>query len=104
MNAKDNSIKSPQVSRTLLSILAVLNNAVVWMDSTRQPTSKSFSLFKNPLLPVPKAPITIGKIVTFMFHSFFQFPIIIVIINNNILIFGEFFTPALADGFPLGLE
>ena len=27
--------KSPQVSRTLLSILAVLNNAVVWMVSTR---------------------------------------------------------------------
>ena len=33
--------KSPQVSRTLLSILAVLNNAVVWMVSTRPPTSKS---------------------------------------------------------------
>ena len=27
--------KSPQVSRTLLSILAVLNNAVVWIVSTR---------------------------------------------------------------------
>ena len=33
--------KSPQVSRTLLSILAVLNSAVVWMVSTRPPTSKS---------------------------------------------------------------
>ena len=32
---------SPQVSRTLLSILAVLNNVVVWMVSTRPPTSKS---------------------------------------------------------------
>ena len=31
--------KSPQVSRTLLSILAVLNNAVVWIVSTRPPTS-----------------------------------------------------------------
>ena len=29
--------KSPQVSRTLLSILAVLNNLVVWMVSTRPP-------------------------------------------------------------------
>ena len=37
--------KSPQVSRTLLSILAVLNNAVVWMVSTRPPTSKSSSPF-----------------------------------------------------------
>ena len=33
--------KSPQVSGTLLSILAVLNNAVVWMVSTRPPVSKS---------------------------------------------------------------
>ena len=66
--------KSPQVSRTLLSILAVLNNVVVWMVSTRPPTSKSSSLFSNPLVTVPKAPITISIIVTCMFHSFFQFP------------------------------
>ena len=66
--------KSPQVSRTLLSILAVLNNAVVRMVSTRPPTSKSSSPFSNPLVTVPKAPITIGIIVTYMFHSFFQFP------------------------------
>ena len=66
--------KFPQVSRTLLSILAVLNNAVVWMVSTRPPTSKSSRSFNNPLISVPKAPITIGIIVTFMFHSFFQFP------------------------------
>ena len=37
------------------------------MVSTRPPTS---SLFNNPLITVPKAPITIGIIVTFMFHSF----------------------------------
>ena len=64
--------KSPQVSRTLLSILAVLNNAVVWMVSTRPPTSKSSSPFSNPLVTVPNAPITIGIIVTCMFHSFFS--------------------------------
>ena len=64
--------KSPQVSRTLLSILAVLNNVVVWMVSTGPPTSKSSSPFNNPLVIVPKAPITIGTIVTFMFHSFFN--------------------------------
>ena len=62
--------KSPQVSRTLLSILAVLNNAVVWMVSTRPPTSKSS--FSNPLVTVPNAPITIGIIVTYVFHSFFN--------------------------------
>ena len=64
--------KSPQVSKTLLSILAVLNNLVVWMVSTRPPTSKSFCLFNNLLVTVPKAPITIGIIVTFMFHNFFN--------------------------------
>ena len=64
--------KSPQVSRTLLSILAVFNNAVVWMVSTRAPTSKSSRPFNNPLVTVPKAPITIGIIVTIMFYSFFN--------------------------------
>ena len=64
--------KSPQVSRTLLSILAVLNSAVVWTVSTRPPTSKSSSPFCNPLVTVPKTPITIGIIVSYMFHSFFN--------------------------------
>ena len=62
--------KSPQVSRTRLSILAVLSNAVVWTVSTRPPTSKSSRPFNNSLVTVPKAPITIGTIVTFMVHSF----------------------------------
>ena len=64
--------KSPQVSRTLLSILDVFNNAVVWMVSTRPPTSKSSKPFNNRIVTVSKAPITIGIIVTFMFHSFFN--------------------------------
>ena len=60
--------KSPQVCRTLLSILAVFNNAVVWMVSS----SKSSRPFNNPLVTVPKVLITISIIVTFMFHSFFN--------------------------------
>ena len=64
--------KSPQISRTLLSILAVFNNAVVWMVSTRLPISKSFRPFNNLLVTMPKAPITIVIIVIFMFHSFFN--------------------------------
>ena len=64
--------KFPQVSRTLLNILAVLNNIVVWMVSTRPPISKSSNPFSNPLVTVPNAPITIGIIVTRMFHSFFN--------------------------------
>ena len=65
--------KSLQVSRTFLCILAVLNNAVVWMVFTRPPNSKSSMPFNNPLVAVRKALITIGLIVTFMFHTFFQF-------------------------------
>ena len=65
--------KSPQVSRTRLRILAVLSNAVIWIVSTRPPTSKSSRPFNYPLVIVPKAPITIGTIITFMFHSFFNF-------------------------------
>ena len=42
------------------------------MVSTRPPTSKSSNPFNNPLVTVPNAPITIGIIVTCMFHSFFN--------------------------------
>ena len=64
--------KSPQVSWTRLRILAVLSNAVIWIGSTRTPTSKSSIPFYNPLVIVPKAPITIGTIGIFVFHSFFN--------------------------------
>ena len=60
--------KSPQVPRTRFRILAFLSNAVVWIVSTRLPTSKS----SRPFSIMPNAPITIGTIVTFMFHSFFN--------------------------------
>ena len=39
--------KSPQVSRTFHSILADLNNAVVWLVSTRPVISKSFILYEG---------------------------------------------------------
>ena len=65
--------KPPQVSGTLPSILAVFINAVVWIVSTRSPTSKYSRPFNNSFVTVPKAPVTIGIIVTFMFHGFFQF-------------------------------
>ena len=63
--------KSPLVSSTFLSILAILNNVLVWMLSTRPRISKSASAFSNSLVTVPNAPIRIGIIVTCMFHSFF---------------------------------
>ena len=62
--------KSPQVSRTLFSILAILNNVVVWMVSTRPLISKSSSPCTK--VTVPRASIKIGINFTFMFHSFFN--------------------------------
>ena len=61
--------KSPKVSRTLLSILTDLNNAVVWMLSWRPLISESSSPCTNTLVTAPSAPIKIGITVTFMFHS-----------------------------------
>ena len=64
--------KSPQVSRNRLRILAVLSNAVVWIVSTRPPAFKSSRRFDNHFVIVPNAAITIGTIITFMFHSLFN--------------------------------
>ena len=64
--------KSPQVSRTFLSIPGDLNNAVVWMVSTHPLISKSSSPCTSPLVTVSSAPITIGFTVTFLLHSFFN--------------------------------
>ena len=62
--------KFPQVSRTLLSILADLNNAVVWTVSTRPVISNSSSPCTNPLVTVARASIIIGINATFIFHGF----------------------------------
>ena len=56
--------KSFQVSRNLLSILADLHNAVVWIVSIRLPTFNSSSPFSKPLATVLSAPITTGITVT----------------------------------------
>ena len=65
--------KSPWVSRTRLSILAVLSNAVVWIVSTRPPNSMSSPRpFNNPLVIFPNAPITIGTIVISCSTVFFN--------------------------------
>ena len=64
--------KSSQVSMTLRSILAVLNNAVVWTVFTRPIISKFCIPCTNSFVIVPSAPVTIGITITFMFHSFFN--------------------------------
>ena len=65
-------IRFPQFSRTLLSILADLNNAEVWMVSNRPVISKSSSPCTSPFVSVPRAPSTIGINVAYMFRSFFN--------------------------------
>ena len=64
--------KSPQISRSLLSISPDLSNALIWMVPTYPLISKSFCSFTNPLGNIPSAPATIGITIIFMFHSFFR--------------------------------
>ena len=62
--------KSTQVSRTLRSILANLNNSVVWRMSIHLPICNFSSPLSKPLGTVPNVPFTIGITVTFMLHNF----------------------------------
>ena len=66
--------KSPLVSRTLLGILASLDNVIVWIVTTRTLISKSFNPIINPLLIVLIASISVAISITFNLRSFFQFP------------------------------
>ena len=60
---------SPQISWILLSILADLDNAVVWMVSTCSLIFKFSPLFTNPLWIVPSKTITIGIIIIIIIGS-----------------------------------
>ena len=63
--------KSSQVSRILFGILSDSDHDVLWMLSTRPRFFfKSSCSFISPLMTVPRTPITIGIVVTFMFCSF----------------------------------
>ena len=62
---------SPQVSRTLLNTLAVLNDAVFWMVSILPPISNSSSPLSKPMRTVPSPPIISGITVTLMVHNLF---------------------------------
>ena len=64
--------KSRQVSKTLLCILADLNDALVLMVTIRTPISNSSSL-SEPLETSLWAPITIGVAVSLMCNCFLSF-------------------------------
>ena len=57
------------VSRTLLSILVDLNSIVIWMVSIRPLISNSSSSIAEPLVVVPRTPITFDINVSLMFLS-----------------------------------
>ena len=82
-----------QVSWTLLSILTDFNSAVVWMASTRVLIPDSSKRFINPLVTVPGEPITTGITITFMFHSFYYYLLLI-----------RVFHTATSDGLSLEIE
>ena len=65
--------KSLQVTRTILSILADLDNILTWMVSSNSLISKSSSPCSNSVVTVPSAPVKNGITVTSILHSFFQF-------------------------------
>ena len=66
--------QSPQVSRTLLSILAISTMLFGWFLFAFLFPSPPVPR-KNPLLTVPSEPITNGITAPFMFQFFFQFSI-----------------------------
>ena len=65
--------KSPQISRTLLGIVADFVNTIVWMVSIRPPIYKSSISFSKLFGIIPSAPTTTGITVNLMFHSFLSF-------------------------------
>ena len=65
-----NDCQFSQVPGTLLSILAILNNAVVWIISIRPPISNCSCSFPKLLGTVPSAPIATSITVILIFHSF----------------------------------
>ena len=64
--------KSPQISRTLLSIEADLNNAAVLMVSIH-PRYPTLLVLSNLLNTILKTPITISITITLTFYNFFWF-------------------------------
>ena len=66
--------KSPQVSRTLISILADLISAVVWIEWILPLISNSSSVFSRHLRSFSRAQTTISVTVTLVFHTFFSSP------------------------------
>ena len=72
------------LTRTLLGILADLNNAADWMGSAHHLISKASSAFTRSLGIFPSAPITICITINFIFRSFFW-------LSSKVLVFTSLF-------------
>ena len=68
---------------TLLSILADLNNTLVWMVSICPLISRTLSYFTNLLGMEPSEPITIAIFITFEFHSFWSPPTSVILSSTD---------------------
>ena len=66
------NVSKSQGPWTLLIILAVFNNPVIWIVYSRPLISGSPSPCTNHLVTFPCTPIKIGITVTVMFHNFFS--------------------------------
>ena len=63
--------KSTQISNFIQSVLTDFSGAVVGMVSICPLIFSSLSLFSRIFRIIPRAPITIGIMVSFIFHTFF---------------------------------
>ena len=89
-----------QVSRTFLSILANLNNAVVWIVLTCSLFSSSSNPLTEPLGTIPSMPIKIS-ITAILIFSFLSSLAAAITTTTTLCMF---FTPVLANGLSLESE
>ena len=91
-----------QISRTLLSILANLNNSVVWMIFSFSLSSKYSRSFSQTLAIIPSTHIAIGNTVTFVFYYLFQSSINVCVLTCLFTFFYHF--TALRFFFPANVS
>ena len=105
-DAFSQEFKWQQVSWTLLSILAILNNVVIWMVSTRPPTSKSSSWSFSYCSFSYCSKHTNYNWYNCQLHvpQFFQFSSKVEVIIIIIILLSKVYTPVLTGGLSWNLN